>query len=274
MQQQLGMDSPSGTVGSLPSTPSSTTVVNEQEEQLSADVDDAMESDLDAGTPINAKIREALRVHNTLYGASEELSVEGDDVTCTACRTTMKWKERIGFSAIAAHFKTSGHKNKLKVEYDPSRPHTKNDLSSVLLTTGYDSLSKAWTVLPEGKDGILQMQCCQSTGCKATVKGRTVHAILRFAKQHVCKVKAGAQRALKRKTSTGGPHTPGTVRDESGIFLKPDTRIHSLTDAGLKALAPLQSDRRYRRWTWTIATIYQTEKKPAVASGERVSGVH
>ena len=44
-----------------------------------------------------------------------------------------------------------------------------------------------------------------------------------------------------------------------GVRIREDTRIHSLTDAGLKALAPLQSDRRYRRWTWTIATIYQTE---------------
>ena len=185
--------SPSEPGASLSSTPTSTTVEADVVTDARADAIDLEEIN-EAATPIKAKIQEALFVHNSVYSASEELSVEGEDVTCTACRITIKWNDKVGFAAITNHYKTSGHRS--KVEYDPSRKHTKKDLSTVLLTTGYDSLSKAWTVLPEGKDGMLQMQCCLSTGCMVVAKGRSAHAILRFAKQHVCK-------ALKRKTSTG-----------------------------------------------------------------------
>ena len=205
--------SPPRPSASLSSTPSSTDVESEPSLQVptkeagveadttadaGADGDDSLGLDDmdDAATSIKAKVLEALLVHNSVYSAGEVLSVEGEDVTCTACRVSIKWNDKVGFAAITNHYKTTGHKS--KVEYDPSRQHTKKDLSTVLLTTGYDSLSKAWTVLPEGKDGMLQMQCCLSTGCNVVAKGKSVHAILRFAKQHVCKT-------LKRKTSTGLP---------------------------------------------------------------------
>ena len=208
----ISLCSPPRPSASLSSTPSSTDAESEpclqvptKEADVEADTADAgadgddslgLDDMDDAATSIKAKVLEALLVHNSVYSAGEVLSVEGEDVTCTACRVTIKWNDKVGFAAITNHYKTTGHKS--KVEYDPSRQHTKKDLSTVLLTTGYDSLSKAWTVLPEGKDGMLQMQCCLSTGCNVVAKGKSVHAILRFAKQHVCKT-------LKRKTSTGLP---------------------------------------------------------------------